>query len=55
MINDLENKRVPVKDQVDYTTLHEKGNLMGTLEKFVGSDKKYLLVASAERYGCELV
>lgn len=32
--------------------LHERGNLMGTLEKFIASDRRYLLVASAE-YGAD--
>jgi hypothetical protein len=52
MLNDLENKGKRPVDQVDYTVLHERGNLMGTIEKFVGSDRKYLLVASAE-YGMD--
>ncbi len=34
----------------DLCTLHEKGNLMQTIDKFVASDKRYLLVAGAE-YG----
>lgn len=34
-------------------TLHEKGNLMGTMEKFLESDTRYLLIASGE-YGADL-
>jgi len=52
MLNGLENKRLPANEQRDFTILHEKGNLMGTIEKFVGKDRKYLLVASAE-YGAD--
>jgi len=52
MLNDLENKGKRVVDQVDYTVLHEKGNLMGTIEKFTSGEEKYLLVASAE-YGAD--
>jgi Rad3-related DNA helicase len=33
-------------------TIHEKGQLMQTIEKFTESDKRYLLVASAE-YGLD--
>jgi hypothetical protein len=33
-------------------TLHEAGNLMGTIDRFMESDKRYLLVASAE-YGAD--
>jgi hypothetical protein len=33
-------------------TLHEAGNLMGTIDNFMDSDKRYLLVASAE-YGAD--
>jgi hypothetical protein len=36
----------------DLCILHEKGNLMGTIDSFVESDKRYLLVASAE-YGAD--
>ena len=32
--------------------LHEAGNLMGTIDRFMDSDKRYLLVASAE-YGAD--
>ena len=52
MINELENKGKPPMDQKDYTVLHEAGNLMGTIEKFIDGDKRYLLVASAE-YGAD--
>jgi len=52
MINDLENSRKRIVDQHDFTVLHEAGNLMGTIDKFVGSDKRYLIVASAE-YGAD--
>jgi hypothetical protein len=31
-------------------TLHEAGNLMGTIDKFMDSDKRYLLIAGAD-YG----
>ena len=36
----------------DDCTIHEKGQLMQTIEKFTASDKRYLLVASAE-YGLD--
>lgn len=36
----------------DSCTLHEKGNLMKTIDDFTGSGKRYLLVASAE-YGAD--
>lgn len=52
MLNKLENKNLGVWDRRDFTVLHEKGNLMGTIEKFTGSNEKYLLVASAE-YGAD--
>jgi len=34
----------------DLCIIHERGNLMGTVEKFVASDKRYLIIASGE-YG----
>jgi len=34
-------------------TLHEKGNLMGTMEKFLEGDSRYLLIASGE-YGADM-
>ena len=36
----------------DVCTMHERGNLMQTIEKFTASTKRYLLVASAE-YGAD--
>ena len=50
LINTIESKRA--NTLLDVCTLHEKGNLMGTIENFMGNDKKYLLVASAE-YGAD--
>lgn len=52
MLNALENKGKKPVNWIDYTVLHEKGNLMGTIDSFTSGDKKYLLVASAE-YGAD--
>lgn len=47
-INELLNDR----EKKDVCTLHQAGNLMGTIDTFMESNKKYLLVASAE-YGAD--